>query len=43
MIKYLSDNITDFFYLNNMIEEEDKEIHVYGLHLIISKEVHNER
>ncbi|MDF2882005.1 MAG: accessory regulator [Clostridiaceae bacterium] len=36
MIKYLSDNITDFFYSNNILEEEDKEIYVYGLHLIIS-------
>lgn len=36
MIKYLSDNITDFFYSNNIIQEEDKEIYVYGLQLIIS-------
>jgi len=31
MIKYLSDNITDYFYSNNIIEEEDKEIYVYGI------------
>nr|WP_312580175.1 accessory gene regulator B family protein [Sedimentibacter sp.] len=36
MIKYLSYNITDFFSSNNIIEEEDKEIYVYGLQLIIS-------
>lgn len=36
MIKYLSDNITDFFYSNKIIEEEDREIYVYGLQLIIS-------
>lgn len=36
MIKYLSNNITDFFYLNNIINEEEKEIYVYGLQLIIS-------
>ena len=36
MIKYLLNNITDFFYLNNIINEEEKEIFVYGLQLIIS-------
>ncbi len=35
MIKYLSDNITDFFYSNKIIEAEEKEIYVYGLQLII--------
>lgn len=36
MIKNLSENITDYFYLNNIINEEEKEIYIYGLHLIIS-------
>lgn len=36
MIKFLSYNITDFFYSNNIIYEEDKEIYLYGLQLIIS-------
>ena len=31
MIKYISDNIADYFYLNKVIEEEEKEIYVYGL------------
>lgn len=36
MIKYLSDNITNYFYNNDIISEEDKEIYVYGLEIIIS-------
>jgi accessory gene regulator B len=36
MIELLSNNITDFFYSNNIIEENEKEIISYGLQLIIS-------
>jgi accessory gene regulator B len=36
MIKNLSENITDYFYLNNIINKEEKELYIYGLHLIIS-------
>lgn len=36
MIKYLSENITGYFYKNEIINEEEKEIYIYGLHLIIS-------
>lgn len=36
MIELLSNNITDFFYYNKIIEENEKEILLYGLQLIIS-------
>ncbi|MEL7649849.1 MAG: accessory gene regulator B family protein [Sedimentibacter sp.] len=36
MIESLSISITDFFYSNDIIEEDEKEILVYGLQLIIS-------
>lgn len=36
MIKYLSENITNYFYTNEIISKEEKEIYVYGLHLIFS-------
>lgn len=36
MINYLSYNIADYFYLNKVIEEEEKVIYVYGLQLIMS-------
>lgn len=36
MIKYLSENITAFFIYKEIINHEEKDIFVYGLHLIIS-------
>lgn len=36
MIKNLSENITDYFYSNKIINENEREIYIYGLQLIIS-------
>lgn len=36
MIEFLSISITDFFYSNDIIEEDEKEILIYGVQLIIS-------
>jgi accessory gene regulator B len=36
MIKYLSENITEYFFVNKIINNEEKEIYIYGLQLIFS-------